>query len=182
MGGGEEAAARELIPRPAVKHPARPALADPAHPDGIRTSWYFHPIPALAAAVDEMDPATIVTISLRSKRAPLLEEVRHARVLALIAKRPSPVRMHRTSPRPGLTTRDHPLQAASQREFARGSVKPATYAGRRLWRRLSLRRTRKVGCHDREYRGLRAYQLGRDESFEAVPARVWSHSRDFWPG
>ncbi len=72
MGGGEEsAAARELIPRPAVEHPARPALADPAHPDGIRTSWYFHPIPALAAAVDEMDPATIVTISLRSKRAPL---------------------------------------------------------------------------------------------------------------
>jgi hypothetical protein len=72
VGGGEESAARELIPRPAVKHPARPALADPAHPDGsIRTSWYFHPIPALAAAVDELDPATIVTISLRSKRAPL---------------------------------------------------------------------------------------------------------------
>jgi len=71
VGGGEESAARELIPRPAVKHPARPAFADPAHPDGIRTSWYFHPIPALAAAVDEVDPATIVTISLRSKGAPL---------------------------------------------------------------------------------------------------------------
>jgi hypothetical protein len=50
-GGGEEPAARELTPCPAVKHPARPALADPAHPDGIRTSWYFHPIPVLAAAI-----------------------------------------------------------------------------------------------------------------------------------
>jgi len=37
VGGGEESAAtRELIPRPAVKHPARPALADPAHPGGPR--------------------------------------------------------------------------------------------------------------------------------------------------
>jgi len=71
VGGGDELPGRELIPRPAVKHPARPALADPAHPDGTRRSWYFHPIPALAAAVDEVDPATIVTISLRSKRAPL---------------------------------------------------------------------------------------------------------------
>ena len=67
----EESASREFIPHPAVEHPARPTLADPAHPDGIWASGYVHPVPAVAAAVDEADPFVIETFRLRGKRAPL---------------------------------------------------------------------------------------------------------------
>jgi hypothetical protein len=74
VGVGDELSDREPDPHPAVEHPARTALGDPVHPDGIRTGEHVNPVPALAAAVDEVDPTAVVTIRLRSKRAPLPEK------------------------------------------------------------------------------------------------------------
>ena len=53
MGVGDELPGRELIPCPAAEYPARPVLADPAHPDGIGMGEHFHPVPALAAPADD---------------------------------------------------------------------------------------------------------------------------------
>lgn len=51
----------------------------------------------------------IVEDPIRPPGSPLFEEERHARRLTLIAHRPRPVRLHRTSGRPRLTTDQNPV-------------------------------------------------------------------------
>ena len=71
MAGPGELAGRELIPGPPVQQPARPALADPAHPDRVGRSELLQLVPVPAATVDDADPSAIVTVCLRGERTPL---------------------------------------------------------------------------------------------------------------